>query len=52
MRSGSEASEVGHAARLVTLDASLPLRMTRQGAFFTSWHGGERLSSQQLLTQR
>jgi len=32
----SEASEVGHAARLVRPDASLPLSMTREGAFFTA----------------
>jgi len=30
----SEESEVGHAARLVRPDASLPLSMTREGAFF------------------
>src|SRR5579883_2327883 len=34
----SEASEVGHAARLVRPDASLPLSMTREGAFFTACH--------------
>src|SRR5579885_547405 len=32
----SEESEVGHAARLVRPDASLPLSMTREGAFFTA----------------
>ncbi len=35
----SEESEVGHAARLVRPDASLPLSMTREGAFFTAWGG-------------
>ena len=34
MLSGSEESEVGHAVRLVRPDASLPLSMTRQEAFF------------------
>jgi hypothetical protein len=34
----SEESEVGHAARLVRPDASLPLSMTREGAFFTACH--------------
>ncbi len=29
----SEESEVGHTARLVRLDASLPLSMTRRGHF-------------------
>src|SRR5579885_431155 len=32
----SEESEVGHAARLVRPDASLPLSMTCQGRFFTA----------------
>src|SRR5579885_2952544 len=32
----SEESEVGHASRLVEPDASLPLSMTREGAFFTA----------------
>src|SRR5579885_3732667 len=34
----SEESEVGHAARLVRPDASLPLSMTCQGHLFTACH--------------
>ncbi len=35
MLNASEASRGGHAARLVRPDASLPLSMTREEAFFS-----------------
>src|SRR5579884_4066777 len=48
----SEASGVGHAASLVTPDASLPLSMTCRGHFFMAWHAMTNTSGGPLVPGR